>query len=44
MVKNCLWIHPIVSPVLCTPLLTTQGPSSPISSLHCMQGLGSVII
>ncbi|KAG2594003.1 hypothetical protein PVAP13_5NG612201 [Panicum virgatum] len=23
--RNCLGIHPIVSPVLCTPLLTTQG-------------------
>ncbi|PUZ75505.1 hypothetical protein GQ55_1G177300 [Panicum hallii var. hallii] len=35
--RNCLGIHPIVSPILYAPLLTTQGPSSPISSLHCTQ-------
>jgi hypothetical protein len=42
--RNCLGIHPIVSPVLYPPLLTTQDPSSPISSLHCTQWLGLVII
>jgi len=28
------WIHPIISPILYAQLLTTQGLSSPIPSLH----------